>query len=302
MARKIHRLNFISVPESYDLYEDNSKLQMLSEKKISGNFSDMPIFCYMLLETVRHGYRWYKHVKYPNIALELILDGRRQYHSENNGVQIAESGMLYIVSPGSSVSFSIFGDSPLHHVVLLIKGSNLGSIASALRMDEDKLIKVENPALLAEKFRQIANFFDDDSLRYQNSVMTYELLLEIYRQIPEADDHFKKARQIMAEHCFENISIDEISAQCKMSSNSLRRLFQKRAGMSPLKYLTGLRLKKAVTMLSHSAASVRQIARKCGFADPSRFCSVFRKQYGTTPEQFRKHCRMEKSTPGKTAK
>ena len=112
MARKIHRVNFISVPESYDLYEDNSRLQMLSEKKISGNFSDMPIFCYMLMETVRHGYRWYKHVKYPNIALELILDGKRQYHSDN-GVQIAESGMLYIVSPGSSVSFSIFGDTYL---------------------------------------------------------------------------------------------------------------------------------------------------------------------------------------------
>ena len=294
MARKIHRLRLTSVPESYDLYEDgNSKLQMLSEKKISGNFSDMPVFCSMLMETVRHGYRWYKHVKYPNIALELILDGRMQYHSDN-GVLIAESGMLYIISPGSCVSFSTFDDIPLHRVVLLIKGSNLGSIASALRMDEHKLIKVENPALLAEKFRQIANFFDDDSLRYQNSAMTYELLLEIYRQIPEADDHFKKARQIMAEHCFENISIDEISAQCQMSSNSLRRLFQKKAGMSPLKYLTELRLKKAVTMLSHSAASVRQIARNCGFADPSRFCTVFRKRYGSTPEQFRKHYGMEK--------
>ncbi len=300
MARKIHRVRLSSFPESYDLYEDgNSKLQMLLEKKISGNFSDMPVFCCMVMETVRHGYRWYKHVKYPNIALELILDGRMQYHSDN-GVLIAESGMLYIVSPGSCVSFSTFDDIPLHRVVLLIKGSNLGSIASALRMDEDKLIKVENPALLAEKFRQIANFFDDDSLRYQNSAMTYELLLEIYRQIPEADDHFKKARQIMAEHCFENISIDEISAQCQMSSNSLRRLFQKKAGMSPLKYLTELRLKKAVTMLSHSAASVRQIARKCGFADPSRFCTVFRKRYGSTPEQFRKHYGMEKRPLKKT--
>lgn len=299
MARKIHRLRLSSFPEAYDLYEDNSRLQILLEKRLSVNFGNMPVFCCMVMETVRHGYRWYKHVKYPNIALELILDGRMQYHSDN-GVQIAESGMLYIVSPGSCVSFSTFDDIPLHRVVLLIKGSNLGSIASALRMDEDKLIKVENPALLAEKFRQIANFFDDDSLRYQNSVMTYELLLEIYRQIPEADDHFKKARQIMAEHCFENISIDEISAQCQMSSNSLRRLFQKRAGMSPLKYLTGLRLKKAVTMLSHSAASVRQIARNCGFADPSRFCTVFRKQYGTTPEQFRKHYGMEKRPLKKT--
>ena len=278
MPEKIHRQSLNVALGAYDLYkDDSSRVQTLLTSRCSGNVWDLPIFCLRMLETIRYGYRWYKHVRYPHIALELVLDD----------VQIAESGMLYIISPGSNVSFSTFEDIPMHHLVALIDGRNLGSIAATLRMDEDHLIKVEDPGHLEEMFRKLGKVMDDESLRYQNSMLTYELLLEISRQIPDADDHFKKARQIMEEQYFKNISIEEISTRCHMSSSSFWRMFKKESGLSPMEYLMDIRMKKAVEQLQRTRLPIRRIAQNCGFADASRFCSLFKKKYGCTPDGFR---------------
>ena len=299
MPEKIHRKSLNVAMGAYDLYkDDSSRVQTLLTSRCSGNAWNLPIFCQNMMETIRYGYRWYKHVRYPHIALELVLDGKMKYHS-NHDVQIAESGMLYIISPGSNVSFSTFEDIPMHHLVALIDGRNLGSIAATLRMDEDHLIKVEDPGHLEEMFRKLGKVMEDETSWYQNSMLTYGLLLEISRQIPEADDHFKKARQIMEEQYFKNISIEEISALCHMSSSSFWRMFKKESGLSPMEYLMDIRMKKAVKQLQRTRLPVRRIAQNCGFADASRFCSLFKKKYGCTPDGFRNG---KNQPPSETAK
>ncbi len=77
----------------------------------------------------------------------------------------------------------------------------------------------------------------------------------------------------------------------------LRKQFQEKMGLTPLKYMTNLRMKKAQSMLSAGGAAehtMAEVAASCGFEDPLYFSRVFKKYYGCSPSEFVKSQKDEK--------
>ena len=85
-----------------------------------------------------------------------------------------------------------------------------------------------------------------------------------------------------------NISLEDIANSIHMSPNYFHKLFTSACGISPLQYLTGLRIEKAKAELMYSERSVAQIAESCGFNSYTYFCTVFKSNCGVTPGEFRK--------------
>ncbi len=76
----------------------------------------------------------------------------------------------------------------------------------------------------------------------------------------------------------------------------LRKLFQKEMGLTPLKYMMDLRMKRAGNMLGAvwtREYSVAEVAENCGFSDALYFSRVFKKYYGCSPTEFVKHSKGE---------
>ena len=72
-------------------------------------------------------------------------------------------------------------------------------------------------------------------------------------------------------------------------SDHLRRLFRKHLNMSPLEYLTLLRLRHAKKLLRQNAMlnyTVSDIGRLSGFADTSYFSKLFKKKVGVSPLEY----------------
>ena len=62
-------------------------------------------------------------------------------------------------------------------------------------------------------------------------------------------------------------------------------------GVTPLEYLTGLRMKKAEIMLTSQWTrdyAVGEIAELCGYENALYFSRVFRKHFGCSPSQYGK--------------
>ena len=61
--------------------------------------------------------------------------------------------------------------------------------------------------------------------------------------------------------------------------------------MAPMEYLKKVRLQKAAAMLLTTNANVTEVAFACGFNDSNYFSSVYHKEFGMSPSQFKRQGR-----------
>lgn len=69
----------------------------------------------------------------------------------------------------------------------------------------------------------------------------------------------------------------------------VRSKFLQITGMTPVKYLTSVRMNNAKIMLRalNKSTSIQEIAAKCGYFDAAYFSRCFKKLYGMSPKQYR---------------
>lgn len=97
----------------------------------------------------------------------------------------------------------------------------------------------------------------------------------------------QKAKIIMNESVFEDISVSEIASKLNISYSLFRKLFKKHTGISPAKYFSELKIRKAKLLLLESTFSVKEIAYMLNSKNPDHFYSVFKKHTGETPLKYR---------------
>ncbi|WP_157325778.1 AraC family transcriptional regulator [Paenibacillus anseongensis] len=88
---------------------------------------------------------------------------------------------------------------------------------------------------------------------------------------------------------YENkITLEHIATSGSTSRTHCCKLFAQYLGQTPNEYLTNYRLKKSCELLMGTARSISDIALSCGFQSASYFSFVFRKEFGKTPNDYRK--------------
>ena len=97
----------------------------------------------------------------------------------------------------------------------------------------------------------------------------------------------KKAKVIMRESVYKNISPEQIALELNISYSGFRRAFREFTGTSPLKYIIELKMNEAKRLLSTTFLTVKEIAYKLNFDNPDYFPVFFKKRTGLTPIEYR---------------
>jgi len=92
---------------------------------------------------------------------------------------------------------------------------------------------------------------------------------------------------IINSNLYSNLSIDEFSHLCGMSSSSFKRKFKNVFQQSPKRYMLKMKLEKACKALESSQDRISDIAYNCGFETISTFNRSFKKQFGKSPTEYR---------------
>ena len=66
-----------------------------------------------------------------------------------------------------------------------------------------------------------------------------------------------------------------------------RALFHEIFGVSPMAYITRLRIQQSMTYLQQTDLSIAKIASSVGYEDPLYFSRVFRQMFGFSPKEYR---------------
>ena len=98
----------------------------------------------------------------------------------------------------------------------------------------------------------------------------------------------KRTIAYLQQNYAQRLTRQQMAKAVGVSEDYLGRIFLQELGLSPMEYLNRYRIKEAKVLLSHTSASVTDIADQVGFDDPAYFSRAFRKQVGFSPRAYRK--------------
>ena len=99
---------------------------------------------------------------------------------------------------------------------------------------------------------------------------------------PGLDDAVRYARR----HLHRPFSIDDLAERACMSRSTFYRHFRTAFGVTPLQYVTRLRIGRARTLLRDPTRTVTDVSLDLGFRSVSHFIDTFKRHTGTTPKAY----------------
>jgi AraC family transcriptional regulator len=86
-----------------------------------------------------------------------------------------------------------------------------------------------------------------------------------------------------------DLTLQELAAEIGYSRSHFLRMFRATTGMTPHRYVLKRRVERARQLLEHEEPSVAEIAFSCGFSSQAHLTLAFRKEFGITPAEYRRH-------------
>jgi AraC family transcriptional regulator len=89
-------------------------------------------------------------------------------------------------------------------------------------------------------------------------------------------------------HYDKKITLADLAKMINMSVPNFSSVFRETMGVSPMEYLTRIRLQNAADLLQNSDKKIIDIAEECGFFSISNFIKAFHNGMNMSPSQYRK--------------
>ena len=120
--------------------------------------------------------------------------------------------------------------------------------------------------------------------------LLYKIFAELQKKnyIPQNQYNLiKPAIEYVEENFLANkISVPFLADRCGISEAYLKKLFIKKFGMSPIKYIIRLKINHACDLLRSKQYSITQVSELCGYENVYYFSRQFKEYVGTSPSVF----------------
>jgi len=97
----------------------------------------------------------------------------------------------------------------------------------------------------------------------------------------------EEAREVLLADLARPWTVSEIAKRVGLTEKRLKRDFPARFGEPVYGYLQRARLERAWSLLQDGTQTVTEVALAVGYANPSHFAKLFKRQFGRRPSQFK---------------
>jgi transcriptional regulator GlxA family with amidase domain len=108
-----------------------------------------------------------------------------------------------------------------------------------------------------------------------------------------------RVRDLMRDCLDQPLTLEDLSLEVDLSAWHFLREFRTAFGETPHDFLTRLRVERAKELLTISSRPVTEICFDVGFSSLGSFSTLFRREVGMSPAQFRRQVRTWVSVPGR---
>ncbi|MGF7149789.1 AraC family transcriptional regulator [Sphingomonas zeicaulis] len=102
-----------------------------------------------------------------------------------------------------------------------------------------------------------------------------------------SDQRLARVIEFMSAHFAMPLTLEQLAAEACISKFHFARLFARKVGQTPYRFLTGIRLDAASRMLITTDLSISQVGAACGFPTSSHFSTAFANRFGMSARDYR---------------
>jgi AraC-like DNA-binding protein len=238
-------------------------------------------------------------VSHTHAALAFFTSGRARL--ELNGEWTLRAGDVLLVPPGAphrtlerteTAAWMLGFCAPC---VAAAGGSSLLAPFERVRDGAAAVVNIprDRRAFLESLFRELDALKPGDSHEaVQRSLLTL-ILAEVNRATAEGKQRPARggvvvdALRFIERNCLGRIMPRDVAAAVKRSPAYLTTALKQATGRSVGDWIIAGRMAEARRLLLHSGERVEIIAERVGYADPTHFIRIFRREHGATPAAWR---------------
>ena len=105
------------------------------------------------------------------------------------------------------------------------------------------------------------------------------------------DPNVVEAVRFIRHEVANGVRADDVLANAGVSRSALEKAFKRAIGRTIHQEITRARIQLTQEMLANTNLALPDVAARCGFSDRTRLSSVFRRETGMTPKQYRQRAR-----------
>lgn len=230
--------------------------------------------------------------------------GSKRTNREYTGISIKTQGSTIYKQNGKEIV------SDRNHIVILPKGSDYEYTCleeGACFLLEFDTPEIESSQIISVAVTNTEEFISlftkiEHTLNFNEIGQHAFLLADAYRFLTKlidqaTKDYLPKQSTLLLmpalTYIEENLSSppptnEFLASLCSISCVYFRKLFVKKYGMPPSKYITMLKIQKAKGLIISDFISFNDIALACGFTSIYHFSKVFKKETGMTPTEYKR--------------
>ncbi len=127
--------------------------------------------------------------------------------------------------------------------------------------------------------------------RYKGSEWLYRFLIALLENLEfsskKASPHVALAIDWMRKNYTKQVNLNDMCNEIEISYPHLSRLFLKEQGLTPIEFITQLRIEHGIHLLLNTDLTIKEIAKRCGYSSANYFTKVYKKAMNVTPSQYR---------------
>jgi AraC family transcriptional activator of pobA len=156
-------------------------------------------------------------------------------------------------------------------------------------------IPSERRLFLLSLFRELAEATElcQEDLPLVEQSLVNLILSEVRRTVRSNRDHcppagvVAEALRFIEQNCLRPLSLNDVAKAVGRSPAYVTTSLGRATGRSAVQWIVAGRMAEARRVLSHSDEMIDVVAERVGYADPTHFIRMFRREHGVTPAAWR---------------
>lgn len=238
-------------------------------------------------------YCWHNENREAQYLFQYTLSGQGFYFDGQKEHRLPADAAMFLELPGNTSYYYKEGNAPWCFAYVMLKGSGISEYYRLICSRHTEIISLEKSSIPIRKLEHIYRLSLAEKI--VNPFLAASLAMDFLTSLASESNMPGKALPFLIKQAIRMIEkdfasltgVEEIAGRLGVSASHLCREFVRWLHVSPLDYLTRVRLQHAANLLTKTNRKIEDIAVSSGFSNGNYFAKVFKKSLGSSPGEFR---------------